>query len=293
MHFSTLLVSLTATLTSVAASPIETVESRSDLQPRVIMTNDWNCKSSNNPVIMLHGLLASRNFDLNIFETWLRPRGYCTYGLTYGLVPQFPLNGGLTSLNESSVEIVDFINQVLQKTGAKKVDLVGHSEGGFQALYVAKVKKMSEKLDKIVTIAPPTYGTTAASLVQIADLLNIRSQVEQILKTVGCTACTEIITGGSAVKQLNDGTPIVQPGNKVTVIASKWDTIVTPAGKASFINEPGVNNVLTQDVCWLDFAGHANLAVDTNVFNIALNALQGKNGRWFFCNPFSGLPFKN
>ncbi|KAJ3487490.1 hypothetical protein NLG97_g6399 [Lecanicillium saksenae] len=291
MRVSTILAGVAASVATVQASPVETVESRSDLQPRIIMTNDWNCKSDNNPVIMLHGLLVSRNFDLNLFETWLRPHGYCTYGLTYGVLPQFPLNGGLKRVSESAQEIVDFINEVLQKTGAKKVDLVGHSEGGFQALYVAKVKKMSEKIDKIVAIAPPTHGSSYNSVVQLAELLNIRPQAEEILKAVGCPACTDVIAGGSAVKELTDG-PIVQPGNKVTVIATKYDTVVTPAGKSSFINEPGVNNVLTQDVCWLDFAGHTNLAIDTNVFHIARNALRDTNGKWFLCNIFSGLPFK-
>lgn len=292
MRFSSVSAGLLASLGGVHASPIETVETRSDLQPRIIMTNDWNCKSDNNPVIMLHGLLVSRNFDLNVFETWLRPRGYCTYGLTYGLLPQFPLNGGLAPVAESSLEIVDFINQVMEKTGTKKVDLVGHSEGGLQALYVAKVRKMSDKIDKIVAIAPPTYGSSFNSVVKLAELLNIRPQVESILKTVGCPACTDVIVGGGPVKELNDG-PVVQPGNKVTVIATKYDTIVTPPGKSSFINEAGVNNVLMQDVCWFDFAGHTNLAIDTNVFNVALNALRDRNRKWFLCNPFSGLPFKN
>lgn len=290
MHFSSFLSALATVAVGVQATPAAPVAERAtDLDKRIIMSNEWDCRSDKNPVIMLHGMLVRRNFDLNILETWLRPRGFCTFGLTYGLLPGWPINGGLTPIAESAQEIVDFINEVKQKTGAQKVDLVGHSEGGLQALYVAKVMNMSESIDRIVAIAPPTKGSSFNSLVKLAELLNIRRQVEQILKAVGCPVCSDVIEGGPAVKALNDG-PIVQPGNKVTVIATKYDTVVTPAGKASFINEPGVNNILTQDVCWFDFAGHTNLAINTNVFHMTLNALTDQNGKWFFCTPFAGLP---
>lgn len=291
MRVATLVAALAGSVTNVHAGPVEPVQERS-LEPRLIMTNDWNCKSDKNPVIVLHGLLVNRNFDLNVFETWLRPKGYCTFGLTYGEYPGFPLIGGLKPVAESSQEIVEFINEVLAKTGAKKVDLVGHSEGGLQALYVAKVKKMSGVIDKIVGIAPPSKGSSASSVVDLAELLKIRPQAEAVLNAIGCPACTDVVVGGGAVKLLNDG-PIVQPGNKVTIIATKYDTIVTPPGKASFIQEPGVFNIFTQDKCWFDFAGHTNVAIDTNVFHLVLNALTDNNGKWFLCTPFSGLPFRN
>ncbi|EGX88514.1 alpha/beta hydrolase fold-1 [Cordyceps militaris CM01] len=282
---------LGALLSSVDASPVPEPQPRSSLQAGLIMTNDFTCKSDKNPVIVLHGLFANRNLDLNFFEAWARPQGYCTYGLTYGAHPAFPSVGGVQRVAESSQQIVALINEVLQKSGAKKVDLVGHSEGGLQALYVAKVRKMSAKIDKIVAIAPPSHGTEFSRLINIANLLLIRTEVDKVLTTVGCPACLDV-ADGDAIKALNDG-PIVQPGNKVTIIATKYDTIVTPAVTASFINEPGVYNVLTQNVCPLDFAGHINLALDANMFQLTLNALQDKNGKSFICTLFSGFPFKN
>lgn len=280
-------------ITNVHAIPIEPIEERSAaLEPRLVITNDWNCRSNNNPVVVLHGLLSNRNLGLNLFEAWLRPQGYCTFALTYGNYPAFPLIGGLKPVPESAQQIVDFIKEVLRRTGAKKVDLVGHSEGGFQALYVAKVMKMSQSIDKIVGIAPPTHGTSFNSVVDLAELLNIRGEAEAVLKALGCPACTDLIKGGAPIKALSNG-PIVQAGNKVTIIATKYDSIVTPAGTASFIQQPGVFNNYTQDKCLLDFAGHANIAINTNAYHLTLNALRGQNSQWFLCTPFSGLPFKN
>ncbi|XWX01727.1 hypothetical protein V2A60_009756 [Cordyceps javanica] len=291
MRLWMILAGLTAFSGGVHAGPVAIPEARADHQSGLVMTNDYSCKSDRNPVIVLHGLFANRNFDLNFFEAWARPKGYCTFGLTYGAHPLFPSVGGVKLVNESSQEIVDLIDEVLQKTGAKKVDLVGHSEGGLQALYVAKVRGMSDKIDKIVGIAPPSHGTGFASLVNIADLLEIRDDVDDLLKTVGCPGCLDV-ADGDAIKALNNG-PIVQPGNTVTIIASRYDFIVTPTGTASFINEPGVYNVWTQDVCPLDVAGHISLAIDANMFQLTHNALQGKNGKSFICTPFSGVPVKS
>ncbi|OAA69969.1 alpha/beta hydrolase fold-1 [Akanthomyces lecanii RCEF 1005] len=294
MRVAAILAVAAACLSTVHAIPveIESLDIRADLEPRFIATNDFSCKSDKNPVIMLHGLFVNRNLDLNFLEKWLRPQGYCTYGLTYGEYREFPIVGGLKPVAESSQEIVDLINEVLEKTGAKKVDLVGHSEGGLQALYVAKVRKMSDKIDKIVGIAPVTHGTDLSNLLDIANLLGIRPLVDDVLDAVGCAFCTGISPGGDAVRELNDG-PIVQPGNKVTIIASKYDTVVTPAGTASFVDEPGVFNVYTQDVCPLDVAGHVSLAIDRNMFLLTRNALQGENGKKFRCRVFSGVPVKN
>lgn len=295
MRVAATLSALATCLSIVRAVPVEVekgLEVRANLQPRVFVSNDFNCTSDRNPVVVLHGLFANRNLDLNFLETWLRPQGYCTYGLTYGEYREFPLVGGLKAVSESSQEIVDLINEVLDKTGAKKVDLVGHSEGGLQALYVAKVRRMSAKIDKIVGIAPLTHGTDLSKLLTIADALQLRALVDSVLEIVGCAFCTGISPGGDAVRDLNEG-PIVQPGNNVTIIASKYDTVVTPAGEASFINEPGVYNVLTQNACKYDVAGHISMALDRNVFSMVLNALQGENGKKFRCRVFSGVPIKN
>ena len=56
----------------------------------------------------------------------------------------------------------------LAQTGAAKADLVGHSEGGFQTLYVTKTQGISDRIDKVVAIVPPTHGTTVAGITGLA-----------------------------------------------------------------------------------------------------------------------------
>src|SRR5687767_15162290 len=157
-------------LTSVEARTIPST----DVQPRVFDFghNDFTCEPSKkqNPVVLLHGLGATFYEDINILESWLKKEGFCTFSLTYGAYPGFPLVGGLTSVEESSREIADFIREVMEETGSEKVDLVGHSEGAFQTLYTTKFGDIAESIGRVVAIAPPTHGTSFANLYTLAKI---------------------------------------------------------------------------------------------------------------------------
>ena len=108
---------------------------------------------------------------------------------------------GLEPVAASAVQIKTFVLQVLAETGAAKVDIIGHSEGGFQSLYVTKTQGIADKIAKVVAIAPPTHGTTFAGLYNLAYLLGQaeRALVGQVLTTFGCPACSDLGIGGSCL----------------------------------------------------------------------------------------------
>jgi pimeloyl-ACP methyl ester carboxylesterase len=225
------------------------------------------------PVVMLHGLGANMNEDINFLQYDLASKGYCTFALTYGAPDGQTFVGGLEPIATSAQQIRAFILQVLSETGAAKVDVVGHSEGAFQALYVTKTQGIAGKIAKVVAIAPPTHGTTFAGLYNLAYVFGQaeRALVGQLLTTFGCPACSDLGTGGSAVATLDSG-PIAQAGVSYTIIASRYDELVTPTSTA-FVNEPGVTNEYVQDSCPLDPVGHIGEAYDTNVWHLVENAL--------------------
>ncbi|KAI9035995.1 esterase/lipase family protein [Aspergillus affinis] len=249
--------------------------------------NDFSCRSEKhpNPVVLLHGLGATFYEDLNFLQYWLQAQGYCTFAQTYGDYDGFPFLGGLKAIAESATEIADYIHEVAEKTGAEKIDLVGHSEGAFQTLYVPKFEEgTSELLDKLVAIAPPTRGTNFANIYNLAYAFGnaSREAVSEVLHKVGCAACDDLGPDGAAIDKLNDGQPIVQAGNKLTVIASKLDELVTPQS-TSFVHESGVNNVWVQNKCKFDPVGHIGEAYDLNVWNLVKNALDDTPDRNFIC----------
>jgi triacylglycerol esterase/lipase EstA (alpha/beta hydrolase family) len=71
---------------------------------------------------------------------------------------------GLKPISESAAEVVEFMRDVKSKTGAEKIDLVGHSEGAFQTLYATKFGEVKDLVQRVFAIAPPTHGTTFLNL---------------------------------------------------------------------------------------------------------------------------------
>ena len=92
--------------------------------------NDYSCKLTSahpRPVVLVHG----RGGDVQGFQTLigaLGAAGYCVFGTNYGQVGGQGPNG-LDHLTVSAAEIRDFVNEVLAKTGARQVDVIGHSAG--------------------------------------------------------------------------------------------------------------------------------------------------------------------
>jgi hypothetical protein len=269
--------------------------------------NNYTCRSTAhpNPVVLLHGLGATYYEDLNVMQSFLTQQGFCTFSLTYGAVSGFPFIGGLEHISTSAGEIASFIASVSKRTGGSKVDLVGQSEGAFQSLYVRKFYSalVGSIIERTIAIAPPTHGTSFENLVSLMDDVDSTldtSLLDSILGTV-CPACNDLATPssssssnsntqGSAVLQLAyDGTPIVQAGNTVTIIASRDDELVTPP-TTSFISNTTevakggtVNNVWVQDFCPDDVTGHLDEGYDYNVWQIVLNALEDDLERQFEC----------
>ncbi|AHH94688.1 lipase family alpha/beta hydrolase [Kutzneria albida] len=248
-----------------------------------------------NPVVLLHGLGGNGPGNLGLLGLHLAAQGFCAFDTTYGeTVPGVPV-GGLVDIHRSAAEIRDFIEQVRGWTGAAKVDIVGHSEGGFHSLYVPKALGVAGEVGRVVALAPPTHGTSFGGLVTVADTLQIRTLVNQLLARFGCPACKQILAGGEGNVELNTG-PITQPGIAYTVIASRADVLVTPHDSAvlgtketGFIHEPGVRNEYVQDTCPLDPVGHIGLAYDSGVAQMITNALDPAHAAKVTCSV--GAPF--
>ncbi|MFB6719473.1 esterase/lipase family protein [Kribbella sp. NPDC056345] len=283
---------LRRTLAALVASAVVTTALVTTTPASAVTTpgfDNWSCKPSAahpNPLVLLHGLGGNGPGNYSYLGPYLAGKGYCAFTLTYGQAsPLFPV-GGTIPIAESAAQIEAFVQRVRTATGAAKVDLVGHSEGAFQSIYGPKIRGYAGQVGKVVALAPPTHGTTFAGLVSVGDYLGLGPVVHQVLREFGCPACDELIVGGSAVKQLTAG-PIAQPGVKYTVIATRFDPLVTPH-ETSFIREPGVTNKFVQDTCPLDPVGHVGLAFDPTVAQLVANALDPAHAKRVVC--FFGPP---
>jgi len=177
---------------------------------------------------------------------------------------------------DSAKEIASFIKEVKSKTGAEKVDLVGHSEGGVMTLYVPLTQEgISDIVEHTVALGPAVHG---AQYYGFTDLFYLGGQVTRtlvsgILSVLGCAACDDMATGGRVYNDFASAAGhIVQSGVKASIVMSKSDTLVAP--DVSEIKEAGVRNVFVQDYCPDDKVGHAGLAWDTGVWDIIINELE-------------------
>jgi triacylglycerol lipase len=110
------------------------------------------------PIVLAHGILGMESY-LGVLDYW------------FGIVPALREAGASVYVTEvsaihSSVErgeqLLAQVQQILATSGAAKVNLIGHSEGGIDARYVAGVRP--DLVASVTTIGSPHKGSPVAEL---------------------------------------------------------------------------------------------------------------------------------
>ena len=233
--------------------------------------NDYSCKPSAahpRPVVLVHGTFANSVDNWLGLAPYLKNRGYCVFSLDYGQLPGVPFFHALGPIDKSAEQLSAHVDKVLAATGAAEADLVGHSQGGMMPRYYVKFLGGAAKVNALVGIAPNNHGTTLGGL---ANLLPYFPGAEDLLSTA-TPALAQQMAGSAFMTKLNEGGDTV-PGVRYTVIATKYDEVVTPY-RTQFLTGPDVNNVLIQDRCAVDLSEHALLGLtDRIAFHEVVNAL--------------------
>ncbi|MEW2163091.1 alpha/beta fold hydrolase [Streptomyces sp. NPDC007084] len=233
--------------------------------------NNYSCKPSAahpRPVVLVHGTFGNSVDNWLALAPYLTSRGYCIYSLDYGQLPGVPLFNGLGPIDKSAAQLQVFVDKVLAATGAAKADLVGHSQGGMMPRYYLKFLGGAAKVNALVGIAPDNHGTTLNGL---ANLLPYFPGAESLL-SAATPGLADQVAGSAFLTKLNAGGDTV-PGVHYTVIATKYDEVVTPYS-TQFLNGPDVHNVLLQNLCGLDLSEHVAIGiVDRIAYHEVANAL--------------------
>ncbi|MFF4589355.1 esterase/lipase family protein [Streptomyces sp. NPDC001388] len=233
--------------------------------------NDYTCKPSAahpRPVVLVHGTLGNSIDNWLSLAPYLEVRGYCVYSLDYGQLPGVPFFHGLGPIDKSAEQLSAFVDKVLTATGAAEADLVGHSQGGMMPRYYLKFLGGAAKVNALVGIAPDNHGTTLSGL---TNLLPYFPGAEDLLSSA-TPGLADQIAGSAFLTKLNAGGDTV-PGVRYTVIATKYDEVVTP-WRSGYLSGTGVRNVLLQDLCPLDLSEHVAIGLfDRIAFHEVANAL--------------------
>ena len=269
-----LLLATTVTVTPAVAATTTSVSSTSSSSSSASASGAWNnysCKPSAahpRPVVLVHGTFANSVDNWLGLAPYLVNRGYCVFSLDYGQLPDVPLIHGLGPIDVSAGQLATYVDKVLAATGAAKADIVGHSQGGMMPRYYLKFLGGAAKVNALVGIAPDNHGTTLLGLTRLlpyfpgaADLL-----------TENTPALADQVAGSAFLTKLNAGGDTV-PGVRYTVIATRYDEVVTPY-RSQFLSGPDVRNVLLQDLCPVDLSEHAAIGLfDRIAFHEVANSL--------------------
>jgi len=247
--------------------------------------NNWSCKPSAAhpvPVILVHGTFADMSDSWQALAPLLYDNGYCVFALNYG---SYDGSGSLGvyatgDIGQSARQLSSFVDKVLAATGATKVDLVGHSQGGMMPRYYIKNLGGASKVNALVGLAPSNHGTTLDGLFTLAGEFPGGSS----FAGADCPACEQQEAGSSFITALNAGAETA-PGVNYTVIESDNDEVVTPYTSAFLAEAPNVRNILLQSQCSLDQGEHLSMPYDHIADADVLTALDPAHPQHPACTP--------
>lgn len=251
---------------SAAARADDPVAAAKQYLPRVPLAgaNDWSCKPSAahpDPVVLVHGTFGPPFANWAAMAPALKADGYCVFALEYGIhMLGIPGTGDIPA---SAGQLKTFVDGVLAATGAQKVDLVGHSQGGMMPRYYIRYLGGASKVNDLVALAPSNHGT--------------KLPLTPVAGAAGCVACDQQFWGSDFLAHLNAGHE-TEPGVDYTVIETTYDEVVTPYTSAFLSGDSAhVTNVTVQDTCPGRPDEHLLIAFDPASVGWVENAL-GRSG---------------
>ncbi|WNB92847.1 alpha/beta fold hydrolase [Bacillus sp. NEB1478] len=257
---------LTGTPISADAAGSSSGDFLSEEGPPPPGANDASCRPSEEhpePVVLVPGTFETMERNFIDLAPLLKEKGYCVYSLNYGYTGSVPASG---PIEDSASELKTFIDQVLQLTGAEKVSIVGHSQGGMMPRYYTKFLGGDEKVDDLIGLVPSNHGTKG-----VAGLTELTSTGADIAT---CEACHQQAAGSEFITSLNEGDET--PGDiSYTNVSTRNDEIVVPYTSAFLNGSPDkITNITIQDYYPYDQIEHQNIAQDPLAFNFVLDALE-------------------
>ncbi|MEV7192752.1 alpha/beta fold hydrolase [Streptomyces sp. NPDC093510] len=200
------------------------------------------------------GLKGEENYAWN-YMAELKKRGYQSCWVDSP-------GRGLRDMQES-VEYVVHATRTIQEATGRKVDLVGHSQGGLLTAWALRFwPDLTGKVDDMVTLGSPFQGTRLASTCR------------PIAEITGCPASVlQFARDSNWSKALGaDGTPMPE-GPSYTTIFSYADESVIADGQPPSL--PGARRIGVQDICPArPWPTHIAMVVDQVSYDLVADAVE-------------------
>lgn len=255
--------------------------------------NDFHCRPAKGtrPVVLVPGTGEDAFATWSYYAPRLKADGFCVFTFNYNMMthPNTEWAVFTGDIRSSAAFLAHYVDKVRAATGAPKVDLIGHSQGGgpLPRAYI-KYYGGDKAVDHLIGLVPSNKGTTVYGLNKL--LGNPHTLSAQALQTFAdrhnYESAPQQLQGSPFLKALNEG-GMTAPGVRYTVITTRYDDVVTPYSNA-FIHEPGVTNIVMQNICAADFTDHFGFTYDPVAFQVVVNQLAPERATRVTCRYVPG-----
>lgn len=211
--------------------------------------------SGRQAVLLIHGTgsTAEESWDL-AYRNALSADGFgvCTVTLPERAVGDVDV----------TLEYAVYAARYAYQQSGKKIAIIGHSQGGYIAAWIAKFwPDVAKNATDIISLAGTMQGTQVANIACVAG---------------ACLPVEWELSVGSQHTSALINAPFQPMTAAFTSIGSLLDELVIPQPLASTL--PGASNIMVQTVCPLHVTEHALLLVDAVAYALVLDALTHKGG---------------
>jgi len=210
------------------------------------------------PVVVVAGLMQDANTVAPLAKG-LKAQGF---NVTVFVPPDL----GMGNINDYALLLRKTVNDVVKKTGATQVDLIGHSEGGLTARRYVQTTE-DAPVHTLISMGTPQQGTEVLDLT--GSLL-----VDSLLKgfTAASVAFQQMTVGSLFLVDMNEQNDPTPGAVRYLAIGTEKDAITQPVARSAI---PGAEHVVMQQACPGRNAGHFGLLEDAWVRQVVLSVLAG------------------
>ncbi|NOZ86160.1 MAG: triacylglycerol lipase [Deltaproteobacteria bacterium] len=125
-------------------------------------TDGCSLSATRYPIVLLHGIAGWKGGLLNVVDYFFEVQdtlikdGYDVYA---------PVSASFNDQNVRAVQFAGQIDDILASTGAVKVNLVAHSQGGLDGRYIISSMGYGDRVSALVTVSTPHKGTSIADAI--------------------------------------------------------------------------------------------------------------------------------
>jgi pimeloyl-ACP methyl ester carboxylesterase len=225
------------------------------------------------PIILINGTVGTQGDNWGVGAPVLANAGYKVYSFNYGNITSdtnFPIQA-TDDIRQSGLQLAAEVDKVLAETGAPKVILIGHSQGGgILPVYYINNLDGADKVSQLIGIAPSNHGTDADGLIGLQGLPIFGPLLTAVANALGPALEQQAL--GNEFQQEVYGNGDTRPGVLYTTITSTHDEVVTPYTQQA-LDGPNVTNIVLQDLYPGLPAGHEGVVLSPQVWSVVLDAL--------------------